>query len=162
MRVRPARLDDMDFVRDLGAEAFEPYGRYGPLLPDWFMRPGVVTFVGEAGGKRAGFAMLAFYEARTGWIGDLLAIAVAPSRRRGGLWGALIDRVIEEAGRMVGTLPLRAVELSVAETNLGAKRLFERHGFRVLDPSAGYYDGGQPTIRMARLLSKAATSGGGG
>jgi len=162
MRVRAARLDDMDFVRDLGAEAFAPYGRYGPLLPDWFMRPGVLTFVAEHAGKRAGFAMLAFYEARTGWIGDLLAIAVSPSRRCGGLGTALIERVVEEAGRVVGTLPLRAIELSVADSNSGAQRLFERHGFRVLDASVGYYDGGQRTIRMGRLLPKPATSGGAG
>jgi len=143
----------VEFVRDLGDEAFAPYGEYGPLLPDWFMRPGVVTFIGERGGRRAGFAMLGFYEAKHGWIADLLAIAVAPAQRGFGVGEALLNRAIEEAVRVSETLPLKAIELSVAETNEGARRLFSRIGFSTLNPSAGHYDGGQTTIRMTRPIN---------
>jgi ribosomal protein S18 acetylase RimI-like enzyme len=151
----------MDFVRDLGGEAFAPYGQYAPLLPDWFTRPGVVTFVAEAGGRRAGFAMLAFYEAKHGWIGDLLAIAVSPSRRRAGVGGALLESAVEAAGRLAKTVPISAIELSVAETNEAARQLFVRHGFEVLDACAGYYDGGQRTIRMTKAIPIASAGRGG-
>ena len=143
----------MDFVRDLGAEAFAAFGTYGPLLPEWFVRPGVVTFVAEHGGRRAGFAMIAFYEAKHGWIGDLLAIAVSPSRRHAGLGSRLLDRVFEEALETAKSVPIGSVELSVAETNASARRLFERKGFGVLNAKAGYYDGGQRTMRLTRPVA---------
>lgn len=152
MRVRLARLTDVDFVRDLGDRAFSPYGKYGPLLPDWFMRPGVVTFVGERSGRRAGFAMLGFYESPSGWIADLLAIAVSPEHRGAGVGEALLRRAIEEAERVSETLSIEGIELSVAETNEGARRLFTRVGFSTLNAAAGFYDGGQRTIRMVRPL----------
>jgi ribosomal protein S18 acetylase RimI-like enzyme len=153
VRIRTARLDDIDFVRDLGAEAFAPFGTYGPLLPEWFVRPGVVTFVAEQSGRRAGFAMIAFYEVKQRWIGDVLAIAVSPSRRHAGIGGRLLDRLFEEAVEVAKTVPVESIELSVAEGNAPARRLFERKGFSVLNAKAGYYDGGQRTMRLTRALT---------
>lgn len=155
MRIRAARLDDMDFVRDLGADAFAAFGTYGPLLPEWFVRPGVVTFVAETAGRRAGFAMIAFYEAKHGWIGDLLAIAVADSKRHGGIGGALLERIFVEADDVAKAVPIGAIELSVAETNHGARRLFEKKGFGVMNAKAGFYDGGQRTLRLTRPVARA-------
>jgi ribosomal protein S18 acetylase RimI-like enzyme len=143
----------MDFVRDLGAEAFASFGAYGPLLPEWFVRPGVVTFVAEQGGRRAGFAMIAFYEVKSGWIGDLLAIAVSPSKRHAGIGADLLDRVMDEAREVARSIPVASIELSVAENNSSARRLFERKGFTVLNAKAGFYDGGQRTMRLSRALA---------
>jgi len=144
----------MDFVRDLGADAFAPFGTYGPLLPDWFVRPGVVTFVADEGGRRVGFAMIAFYQANHGWIGDLLAIAVSPSKRHGGIGSALLERIFQEAVDVAKSVPVRAIELSVAETNHGARRLFEHKGFGVMNAKAGFYDGGQRTMRLTRPVGR--------
>jgi ribosomal protein S18 acetylase RimI-like enzyme len=61
--------------------------------------------------------------------------------------------VIEVAERVAPSSRIASLRLTVAETNIGAQRLYARHGFRMVDGSATY-DRGQKALRMARPLSE--------
>jgi GNAT superfamily N-acetyltransferase len=59
-------------------------------------------------------------------LGDMF---VLPDRRNGGVGTALVY----EAERLIASRGHRRISLSVAETNLGARRLYERLGFEPAD-----------------------------
>ena len=59
-------------------------------------------------------------------LGDMF---VLPDRRNGGVGTALVDA----AGRLIASRGHGRMSLSVAETNLGARRLYERLGFEPAD-----------------------------
>ncbi len=65
-------------------------------------------------------------DARTGYIS---ALAVLPARQGQGLGGGLL-RYLEAEARAAGKTRLT---LDVVNSNTGARRLYERHGFRVIE-----------------------------
>jgi ribosomal-protein-alanine acetyltransferase len=67
---------------------------------------------------------------------DLINIAVAKGQRRGGVGRALLARVIAHARRL--HVPL--LWLRVRASNRGARRFYERLGFRERGRFAGYYE----------------------
>jgi ribosomal-protein-alanine N-acetyltransferase len=62
-------------------------------------------------------------------------LAVAPERRRQGVGAALLTRVLQEGARLGAT---RAT-LEVRQSNVHARRLYERFGFAVAGVRRGYY-----------------------
>jgi ribosomal protein S18 acetylase RimI-like enzyme len=152
--LRPATAADTDFVRELSAEAFAPFGDYRELLPRWTAAPGVTCLVAAAP-EPCGFVMLGYYygdAARTWVYADVLAIAVRADRRGQGIGTRLLERAIEAAGQARGTFEVRELRLTVADTNARAQALFGTHGFTVSDEDHGRYDGGQRALRMRRPL----------
>lgn len=84
----------------------------------------MATFIATAGQGDVGIVR----GARHDDIDDtayLLSMWVAPEMRRQGIAGALIDALIEWARQK----KFRRMVLDVAETNLGARTLYERKGF---------------------------------
>jgi len=162
--IRRAELADHPWIIATGAEAYQDLGDYTRILPSWLEQPGVLGWIDyDVHGRGRGFAMLGFYlEDPTGApngssqvIADLLALAVLPSFQRRGIGTRLLHHVIEVAERVAPSSHIASLRLTVAETNVGAQRLYARHGFHIIDGSATY-DRGQKALRMARPLSQTA------
>jgi ribosomal-protein-alanine N-acetyltransferase len=67
--------------------------------------------------------------------GEIADLAVAPSARRRGVGGALLDRVVRDAAASgVG-----ALYLEVRESNAGAIALYRSRGFGAVGRRRGYY-----------------------
>ena len=67
--------------------------------------------------------------------GEILSLAVTPSRRREGLGHALLDAAFERAAG----LGITGLFLEVAEDNHAARNLYGALGFRQVGRRAGYY-----------------------
>jgi ribosomal-protein-alanine N-acetyltransferase len=91
--------------------------------------------VGAAGGAGAA-ALLGYVVALiTGDEGEIADLAVAPSARRRGVGGALLDRVVRDAAESgVG-----ALYLEVRESNAVAIALYRSRGFGAVGRRRGYY-----------------------
>ena len=71
--------------------------------------------------------------------GEILNLGIASPHRRQGLGSALVEQVLTTLGAM----GVSAVFLEVRESNVAARRLYERLGFRQVGRRAKYYR--QPT-----------------
>lgn len=157
--IRRAELADHPWIVATGAEAYRDLGDYTRILPSWLEQPGVLAWIDhDLHGRGRGFAMLGFYmdePTRAGEpsevVADLLALAVLPAFQNKGIGSKLLHHVIEVAERVAPSSKISTLRLTVAETNLGAQRLYARNGFRIVDGSATY-DRGQRALRMARPL----------
>jgi ribosomal-protein-alanine N-acetyltransferase len=67
--------------------------------------------------------------------GEIADLAVAPTRRRRGIGGVLLDRVVTEAVES----RVRALYLEVRESNSAARALYESRGFGTVGRRRGYY-----------------------
>jgi ribosomal-protein-alanine N-acetyltransferase len=67
--------------------------------------------------------------------GEIADLAVAPSARRRGVGGLLLDRVVAESEE----LGIRALYLEVRESNVAARALYQSHGFAPVGRRRGYY-----------------------
>ncbi len=76
---------------------------------------------------------LIFYTA--GGDGDLARVAVDPLYRRGGV----AEQLMEEMWNYCNTYGFDRVLLEVRESNIGARKLYEKHGFLTLGVRKGYY-----------------------
>jgi ribosomal protein S18 acetylase RimI-like enzyme len=179
--IRRAGLADHPWIIATGADAYADLGDYTRILPSWLEQPGVLAWIDDDHhGRGRGFAMLGFYvedspaihpSARSPAVAglpvsgvaarpaqvvaDLLALAVLPAYRGRGIGSRLLLHVISVAERVAPSSRIAALRLTVAETNVGAQRLYARNGFRIVDRSATY-DRGQRALRMARSLAGVA------
>ncbi len=144
-------------MRDLAGEVFAPFGDYRQLLPSWLRLAGVLTYVAEVGGKAAGYVMLAFFEDGPTLVGDVLAIAVDPQAQGQGVGRALLQHALDVCELAAERTAIRAVRLSVADTNARARRLFESCGFVEVPGDFGTYEGGQRALHLERPLPAPAT-----
>jgi len=150
--VRTATGADLDFVTDLAGEVFTVYGDYRTLLPQWFRTSGVTTYVSESGGVRTGYVMLAFFTEGRLVVGDVLAVAVAPAHQSRGIGRMLMTHAITLCEQIAEHTPVRALRLSVADTNSRAQALFSSLGFQRLEGDFGRYDGGQQALHLERPI----------
>jgi ribosomal protein S18 acetylase RimI-like enzyme len=167
--IRRAAASESDWMTRTAAVVYAPLGDYGRILPGWIAHPGVLAFVEAEDAtpdRPRGFILVGFY---SGWsdaipappgqlVADLLAIAVAPEHQRRGIGTRLLDFAVELVEEAAVRTPVVELRLTVADTNLGAQRLFRRKGFEVLDEHHGAYDGGQRAIRMRRKITPARRS----
>jgi ribosomal-protein-alanine N-acetyltransferase len=156
LRVRRGNAGDGEFVRQVAIDVFHHLGDYGRILPTWLLHEGVLTHVAEEAGTPMGYTMLGFYPTgsggSSGLVADLLAIAVSPRAQGRGVGKKLLQHAIDHVRDSQKRLPVREIKLSVADTNLRARRMFTQFGFVLVPGEHGYYDGGQVALHMARLV----------
>ena len=128
---RPALAEDVDAVLAIERAAFsDPWSRgsFTSLLSD----PRVFFAVTEnEEGDVTGYAVAFFVVDEA----ELANLAAAPSVRRRGVGGLLLDAVLREARRR-GT---RELFLEVRESNAAARALYASRGFAEVGRRRGYY-----------------------
>jgi ribosomal-protein-alanine N-acetyltransferase len=92
----------------------------------------------------SGFAIMRFGSEEA----HLDLLAVRAGRRRRGIGSALL-RWLEQSALTAGT---SIVRLEVRESSLGARRFYERMGYRPYRTVSGYYRGREAAVQMARDL----------
>jgi ribosomal protein S18 acetylase RimI-like enzyme len=150
--VRAATPEDIDFVQQIAGEVFTLYGDYRKLLPRWFQTAGVMTSLSERDGEKTGYVMLAFFREGRALVGDVLAIAVAPAFQGQGVGRMLLQHAVTVCEQVGEHTPVRAMRLSVADTNERAQKLFTSFGFVRIEGDFGKYEGGQQALHMERLM----------
>ena len=146
--IRSARPKDLDFVRHL-AHAFDPFGPYEEILPQWFGDRFIKTFILEEEEGPVGFFMLGLLF--PSWVChtvDLMAIAVLPEKRGCGLGGKMVERA-KELARERGYHFLRA---HVGCQNKPALNMFRRAGFSILRELPQYYPSGLSAYELRYKL----------
>jgi [ribosomal protein S18]-alanine N-acetyltransferase len=102
-------------------------------------KPSGICLAATAGEELFGYLICSRYDQ----VWHLMNVAVAPERRRSGVAGRLISRLIEEAR---GKLPFT---LEVRVSNLAAISMYERFGFRSAGVRPRYYhDNGEDALIM--------------
>ena len=148
--LRAGVAPDLTFLSDLAGQAFEDYGDYDRLLPEWARTPGIELTVAEEDGARVGLTLLGFFEDRPRpvAIADLLAIAVVPPHRQRGVGRQLLQAVVKRARELSRVGVVDRLRLTVAEGNAAGRGLFETHGFQYVPGHEGHYPRGQRALRM--------------
>ena len=151
--IRRSRPRDHRWMGWLADQAFSIYGsEYGVMIPAYARDARIVSLVAERRGERAGFLQVGFVygsSGRPGLVGDVLAVAVDVPFQGQGVGTALFARAFSLLRPMLERGNLQDVQLTVASTNRGGARLFQRLGFGVMEPSYGLYEGGQVAILMS-------------
>jgi len=151
--IRRGGSADVAFVRTVAEQVFSHFGDYGRILPTWLLHDGVLTHVAEDDGHPVGYTMLGFYPIPNDeFVADLLAIAVSPDAQGQGVGRRLLEHAIAQAHAAQRRLPLHELRLSVADTNLRARRLFHQFSFKHVHGDHGFYDGGQLALHLSRKL----------
>jgi ribosomal protein S18 acetylase RimI-like enzyme len=135
----------------LSKTAFQQYGPYDTILPQWFQEGTTLTLLAQEDERAAGFVMLS--RPAPDWalphLCELLAIAVVPSRQRSGIGGVLLD----EADAAAAGLRVDRIVLHTAVENIGAQSLFSRHGYVPVHIKNRFYSKGQNALMMVKALS---------
>jgi ribosomal-protein-alanine N-acetyltransferase len=102
-------------------------------------KPSGVCLAATAGDELVGYLICSRYDQ----VWHLMNVAVEPERRRSGVAGKLIAKLLEEAG---GTLPFT---LEVRTSNRAAIAMYEGLGFRSAGVRPRYYqDNGEDALIM--------------
>ncbi|MEO7152091.1 MAG: GNAT family N-acetyltransferase [Burkholderiaceae bacterium] len=122
-------------------------------------RPLRMVLAERRDGALAGVAGLGFEtRARVRHKAELFGMCVAAAHRRAGIGRRLVEAVLTQAGARGG---ISAVQLTVTETNLGARSLYEHCGFRAwgLEPQAvAVGDGHVAKVHMRCALAPAGSA----
>lgn len=154
MNFQVRRFDSSDLDELMGVERAsfgrDAYGRN--LFAEYAHACGALFLVAEADARGsssglAGYSIACICRSRRE-LANLISIAVAPHARRRGVASLLLMTTIRR-------LKLRGVlrfTLMVRQSNAGAIRFYERHGFARLRRSKGYYEDGEDGVLMRRIL----------
>jgi len=100
--------------------------------------------------RLVGFAIMEFYDAHA----HLNLLAVQPGYQRLGIGRQLVEW-LEASARIAGTFN---VQLEVRANNDGARRFYERLGYREVGRKPAYYGGREDALRMVRNLAVTPSS----
>ena len=103
------------------------------------------VIVSRVGRRIIGFAIMDFYDEHA----HLSLLAVIPSRRRRGTGRGLIEW-LEASARAAGVFTIR---LELRSGNIGARKFYERLGYRPDGIRPAYYAGIEDALKMRRDLS---------
>ncbi len=147
MQLIPAAPPHAHLLAAIHAAAFPPAEQWdAAAITAQLSLPGGFGLFDPTGGMVLG--RLAADEA------EILALAVMPARRRGGLGRALLvaaESHVEAAGG-------RVVFLEVAESNLPARALYTTAGYREIGRRSRYYRDGTDALVLARPLRRGAAT----
>lgn len=154
--IRPARVDDEEFLVALSARVFRLYSRDAGSAMRRMMRSRTSEIaVAEHGETRMGFVVVdikalgrPYGPLKRPSVAHLDAIAVRPNMSSQGIGHRLLAHA-EKVARARGAVSL---SLLTAETNTEAQRLFRSAGFQVLAPFDNVYADGQRALSMFKSL----------
>jgi len=95
--------------------------------------------------RLAGFAIMEFYDEHA----HLSLLAVQPGYQRLGIGRQLVEW-LESSARVAGTF---AIQLELRASNAGARRFYERLGYRETGRKPAYYGGREDALRMLHDLA---------
>ena len=148
MIVRKAVAADIPAVAALERSEF-PDGADEGMLARLLDAEGGVILAAEEGGGLLGYVWARFVLDE----GDIGNIAVAPGFRRRGAGAALLKALLEEAERRQAAV----MQLEVRESNLAARRLYEKNGFETVGKRKKYYEKpAEDAILMSKFFQKEA------
>lgn len=150
--MRDVLASDREFIKVLSKEAFNQYGPYEDMIPEWLYSSFTMTFIACGEDKSLGFAMISrpLLADKKSAFSELLAIAVSrPVRGRG-----IGDLLLEEAERRAAEMGAEAIVLHSAVENAIGQKLFLRHGFEPFMNKTNYYPNGQEAIMMIKYLRR--------
>lgn len=129
-QIRSARADDLPRLLELERACYsDPWSPRG--LEESLAPPAGFGLVAESARGVIGYLI----GRDLGGSGEILNLAVAANFRRRGVARALVARALE----MMEARGAAEVLLEVRESNLAARALYEREGFRVIGARRGYY-----------------------
>ena len=144
--LREATPDDVPAIHAIEVASFaDPWseGAFRSMIA----HPQVRARVATRGGEVVGYSIA--------WIVDdeceLANVAVAPTIRRAGAGGALLDDLIAEVERRGGA----TIWLEVRASNAAARALYESRGFAEMGRRKGYY---RAPVEDAVLMRRAPTA----
>jgi ribosomal-protein-alanine N-acetyltransferase len=140
--IRPLAYSDLPRVMSIERRAFPTPWSLSMFVLE-LSKPSGICLAAAAGEALEGYLICARYDQAY----HLMNIAVDPARRRRGIAKALIDAMIEQAGRDAN------FTLEVRVSNAGAIALYESYGFRSVGTRRGYYsDTGEDALIMWRAV----------
>lgn len=149
-QLRRATADDLDEVMTLETATFPDDAWSAESMAAEFASPNghYVVAVAEDGAID-GYAGLSALEGSA--QADIQTIAVAERARRRGLGRAMLQALLDEAGRRGAT----EVLLEVRADNPAAQALYDAFGFERIAVRRRYYPGGVDAVIMRRVLTGA-------
>lgn len=133
MRVETITKDGLPAIID-GIMEIEKHSFSVPWIAEDFAvsaeRGTVAVSLGDDG-RTLGYGCAFFVEDEA----EITNLAVAANERRRGIGGAILDFLIETAGRS----SVRKIYLEVRESNAGAIALYSSRGFNMIGKRTGYY-----------------------
>ena len=141
MIVRRAELSDIPAVAALERAEFPDGADEGMLARLWETDGGVIL-AAEEGNDLLGYVWARFVLDE----GDIGNVAVAPDSRRRGIGAALLKVLFADV-----------LQLEVRESNLAARRLYEKNGFEIVGKRKNYYEKpAEDAILMSKFFQKEA------
>jgi ribosomal-protein-alanine N-acetyltransferase len=130
LTVRAMRLADLDEVMVIERRSFSaPWEE--STFRGLMRRPSAALLVAETDDELTGYSVM-WFAADEGELGD---IAVVPERRGEGIG----RRLLRESISVAVSRRTRSLYLEVRESNDGARRLYEKVGFSVVEVRKQYY-----------------------
>ena len=148
MIVRKALAADIPAVAALERAEF-PDGADEGMLTRLLAADGGVILVAEEGKTLLGYVWVRFVLDE----GDIGNVAVARNFRRRGIGAALLKALFAESERRGAVV----LQLEVRESNLAARRLYEKNGFETVGKRKNYYEKpAEDAILMSKFFQKEA------
>jgi ribosomal-protein-alanine acetyltransferase len=142
--IRAARPADIDDLVALETRAFATDRLSRRALRHAITTPTSAILVAEAGGRVAGYVLVAFRKGSR--VAHLASIAVDPGQARAGVGRALVQAA-EAQALARGVAGLR---LEVRRDNPAAIALYRRLGYRACGTCEDYYEDGETALRFEK------------
>ena len=143
--LRDFQAEDFESLWQMDQECFPPGISYSKQeLRAYMVYRGSFTLVAADEEDIQGFIV-----AKSGAIGHIITIDVAPQARRSGV-GSLLLKAAEDRLRAGGS---RSVGLEAAVDNIAALSFYKRHGYAVIRTWPRYYSNGVDALVLRKSLS---------
>jgi ribosomal-protein-alanine N-acetyltransferase len=146
-RIRHLRPSDLDSVLEIERSSFgrDAYDRN--LFAEYARQTRGLFLLAETPRGAVAYSLAAISRSSTG-LATLVSIAVLPEARRRGAASLLLRSTM----RRLKLRGIARLTLVVRQTNLPARRFYERHGFALLRRAPAYYGPGRDGLLMRRDL----------
>ena len=158
IHLRGVERSDLDALFTLDQQCFRPGIAYSRAVLRYYLtHPRSISIIAEDDSTKAilGFIIAESYLEQGRGIGHIITIDVAPSERRKGLGGRLMNAMLDRLTG-AGTAILR---LEVAIDNIDAQGFYRRLGFSQTGRIRGFYLGRLDALVMEKNLDSISGSG---